>query len=34
VFIRQPPDFENNKFPNRVYKLSEALYMLNQALLA
>jgi hypothetical protein len=28
VFVRQPPDFENPKYPNRVYKLSKALYRL------
>jgi hypothetical protein len=21
VYIRQPPDFENHKYPNRLYKL-------------
>jgi hypothetical protein len=31
VFVRQPPCFENPKCPNRVYKLSKALYELNQA---
>jgi hypothetical protein len=31
VHIRQPPGFENLKFPNRVYKLSKALYRLKQA---
>jgi hypothetical protein len=31
VFIRQPLGFENLKFPNRVYKLSKALYELKQA---
>jgi hypothetical protein len=25
VFVRQPPGFENAKYPNRVYKLSKAL---------
>jgi hypothetical protein len=30
VFVRQPPDFENPKYPNRVYKLSKALYELKQ----
>jgi hypothetical protein len=30
VFIRQPPGFENPKYPNRVYKLSNALYGLKQ----
>jgi hypothetical protein len=31
VFVRQPPSFENPKYPNRVYKLSKALYELKQA---
>jgi hypothetical protein len=31
VFARQPPGFKNPKYPNRVYKLSKALYGLNQA---
>jgi hypothetical protein len=31
VFVRQPPSFKNPKYPNRVYKLSKALYSLNQA---
>jgi hypothetical protein len=30
VFVRQPPDFENPKYPDRVYKLSKALYILKQ----
>jgi hypothetical protein len=34
VYVRQPPDFENPKYPNRVYKLSKALYGLMQALQA
>jgi hypothetical protein len=28
VYDRQSPGFENNKYPNRVYKLSKTLYML------
>jgi hypothetical protein len=32
VFVRQPPDFKNPKYPNRVYKLSKTLYGLKQAL--
>jgi hypothetical protein len=32
VFVRQPPDFENPKYPDKVYKLSKALYGLKQAL--
>jgi hypothetical protein len=31
VFVRQPLDFENPKYPNRVYKFSKALYGLKQA---
>jgi hypothetical protein len=31
VFVRQPPDFENTKYSNRVYKLSKDLYGLKQA---
>jgi hypothetical protein len=31
VFVRQPPGFENRKYPNRVYKLSKSLYGLKQA---
>jgi hypothetical protein len=31
VFVRlPPPNFENLKYPNRVYKLSKALYGLKQ----
>jgi hypothetical protein len=26
MFVRQLTDFENIKYPNRVYKLSKALY--------
>jgi hypothetical protein len=26
VYVRQPPGFENPKYPNRVYNLSKALY--------
>jgi hypothetical protein len=29
VFVRQPPGFENPKYPNRVYKLSKTLYRLD-----
>ena len=32
VYVKQPPSFENPKFPNRVYKLQKALYGLKQAL--
>ena len=31
VYVKQPPRFENPKFPNRVYKLQKALYGLKQA---
>jgi hypothetical protein len=32
VFVRQPPGFENPKYPNSVYKLSKALYGLKLVL--
>jgi hypothetical protein len=31
VYVRQPPGFESPKYPDKVYKLSKALYGLNQA---
>ncbi|KAH9750253.1 hypothetical protein KPL71_013814 [Citrus sinensis] len=31
VYVKQPPGFENEKFPDYVYKLSKALYGLKQA---
>jgi hypothetical protein len=31
VYVEQPPDFEDNKKPDRVYKLKKALYGLKQA---
>jgi hypothetical protein len=31
VYVRQPPGFENPKYPDRVYKLSKALYGFKQA---
>jgi hypothetical protein len=34
VYVRQPPGFENPMYPNRVYKLSKALYELKQTLRA
>jgi hypothetical protein len=34
VYVRQPPGFESSKYPDRVYKLSKALYRLKQALRA
>jgi hypothetical protein len=30
VYVRQPPGFENPKYPNRVYKISKSLYRLKQ----
>ncbi|WVZ80256.1 hypothetical protein U9M48_027748 [Paspalum notatum var. saurae] len=31
VYVRQPPDFESARFPDRVYKLRKAIYGLKQA---
>jgi hypothetical protein len=31
VYVRQPPGFESEKYPHRVYKLRKALYGLKQA---
>jgi hypothetical protein len=31
VFVEQPPIFEDNEYPNHVYKLSKALFRLKQA---
>jgi hypothetical protein len=31
VYVEQPPSFENSEYPNHVYKLSKALYVLKQA---
>ena len=31
VYVEQPPDFEDPKYPNHVYKLHKALYGLKQA---
>jgi hypothetical protein len=31
VYVRQPLGFENPKYPNKVYKLSKAMYGLKQA---
>jgi hypothetical protein len=31
VYVEQPPDFDDSKYPNHVYKLSKALYGLKQA---
>jgi hypothetical protein len=30
VYVRQPPSFENPKYPDRVYKLSKAFYGLSK----
>jgi len=30
VYVYQPPDFEDHKHPNHVYKLKKALYGLKQ----
>jgi len=32
VFVKQPPDFEDLKHPDHVYKLKKSLYGLKQAL--
>jgi hypothetical protein len=31
VYVEQPPGFEDDRYPDRVYKLSKALYRLKQA---
>jgi hypothetical protein len=31
VYVEQPPGFEEDRYPDRVYKLSKALYGLKQA---
>jgi hypothetical protein len=31
IYVRQPPGFENSKYPDRIYKFSKALYWLKQA---
>ena len=32
VYVEQPPDFENSKHPNHVFKLTKAFYGLKQEL--
>ena len=34
VYVKQPPGFENHKYPDHVFKLSKAIYGLIQALRA
>ena len=34
VYVKQPTGFENEKFPDHMYKLSKPLYGLKQALRA
>jgi hypothetical protein len=34
VYVEQPPGFEDDRYPDHVYKLSKALYGLKQALRA
>jgi hypothetical protein len=31
VYVKQPPNFESEEYPNHVYKLHKALYGLKQA---
>ena len=31
VFLRQPPGFESEEFPDHVYRLDKAIYGLKQA---
>jgi hypothetical protein len=31
VYVEQPPSFESEEYPNHVYKLHKAFYVLNQA---
>jgi hypothetical protein len=31
VYVEQPPRFEDDRYPNQVYKLSKTLYRFNQA---
>ena len=34
VYVEQPPGFQSFNFPNHVFKLKKALYVLKQALRA
>jgi hypothetical protein len=34
VYLEQPPGFEDDRYPDHVYKLSDALYGLKQAPIA
>jgi hypothetical protein len=34
VYVKQPPGFEDEEYPNHVYNLYKALYWLQQALMA
>jgi hypothetical protein len=31
VYVEQPPGFEDDRYPDHMYKLSKALYRLKQA---
>jgi hypothetical protein len=34
VYVEQPPGFEDDRYPDHIYKLSKTLYGLKQALRA